>query len=369
MKVRNAPGNLTEILGQNVSSIYHVLYRTTDSYDMPSWAVTTLLVPTNPLTVNGSMSMMSYLIPYNTVNVDYSPSYALDSLFSLGYRDILPSLARGWYVNIPDFEGPEAAFTVSVEAAHATLDSILAASAAESSLKNQHVRSALWGYSGGSLPSEFAAEILPYYAPDIDLVGSAIGGLLPNISHTLEHVSGTLYTGLSPLALLGVAQRYPEVRDYLDRDLKDCGPYNKTTFLATRDQTTNDAYGTFAGQEIEEYFKDGDEYLAATELDAAIDRNWHMGSYFTPRTPLYFYKAIQDEMSPIQATDDLVAKYCADGAAVLYERNTVGNHLDEYTNGRLSAFNWLVSALEGTLESDYGTDGCTIRNVTESVEQ
>jgi hypothetical protein len=365
LRIRPAKDSLIAALGKNASAIYNILYRTSDSFDNPSWAVTTLLVPPEPLHNNGT-SLLSYQIPYNTLNLDYSPSYALDTQFASAFSDIIPSLSRGWYVNIPDFEGPRAAFSVSVEEAHATLDSIRAAIAAGNGLRSD-TRVALWGYSGGTLPSEFAAEIAPYYAPDINLVGVAIGGLLANVTNALVTIDGQSYAGLSILTTLGLATSYPEVQSYLDTTLKPSGPYNATEFFSAKSLATFDAFARFANQSIGNYFTTGDSWLNAAALKPAISRNWQMGKYFTPQVPLYIYKAIHDEMSPVADTDAVVQKYCVDGANILYERNTVGLHQDEYTNGNAPAYAWLVSVLEGTYGSLYETVGCTIRDVTVSV--
>ncbi|OJJ06463.1 hypothetical protein ASPVEDRAFT_326696 [Aspergillus versicolor CBS 583.65] len=365
--LRIRPGNdsLLPALGTNLSSVWTVLYRTTDSFDKPSWAVTTLLVPSKPLLANGTR-LLSYQIPYNTNNVDYSPSYTLESQFASAFSDLTPALSRGWYVNIPDFEGPRAAFSVSVEAAHATLDSIRAVINVDRGL-TQQTRVALWGYSGGSMPSEFSAEIAPYYAPEIDLVGVAIGGLVTNVTNALDVVDGTFYAGLNMLAILGVSARYPEVEAYLDTTLKSDGPYNKTSFLSAGKMATFEAFSFFANQSVSDYFSNGEAYLDAPQLRPARERNWQMGAYFTPRAPLYVYKAIQDELSPVGDTDVLVDNYCTDGANILYERNTVGSHQDEYVYGSASAYAWLVSVLEGRYAKVYNPVGCTIRDVTVSV--
>lgn len=100
LRIRPAKDSLIAALGKNASAIYNILYGTSDSFDKPSWAVTTLLVPPEPLHNNGT-SLLSYQIPYNTVNLDYSPSYTLDAQFASAFSDIIPSLSRGWYVNIP----------------------------------------------------------------------------------------------------------------------------------------------------------------------------------------------------------------------------------------------------------------------------
>ena len=106
LRSRTAPGNLTSVIG-NCSAAYNVLYRTTDSNNKPTWAVTTLLVPP-PISAcslprRGDGSLLSYQIPYDSANLDQSPSY---QLYEEPPADIADSLGKGWFVNVPDYEGP-----------------------------------------------------------------------------------------------------------------------------------------------------------------------------------------------------------------------------------------------------------------------
>ena len=72
---------------------------------------------------------------------------------------------------------------------------------------NDIPRYALWGYSGGAVASEFAAELQVRYAPELQFAGVAIGGLTPNISSIRDLVDGTLLAGLTPSWL------HPELAD------------------------------------------------------------------------------------------------------------------------------------------------------------
>jgi Secretory lipase len=130
LRVRAAPGNLTSVVA-NSSLAYNILYRTTNSQHKPAWAVTSLFVPSSPSksTFDGSnntrvgSALLSYQIPYDSADVDASPSY---SLYSGSPPDIAMALGHGWYVNLPDFEGPLASFTADVQSSYATLDSVRA---------------------------------------------------------------------------------------------------------------------------------------------------------------------------------------------------------------------------------------------------
>jgi hypothetical protein len=115
LRLRSAPGNLTSIIG-NCSAAYNILYRTTDSQYKPSWAVTTLYLPSvqhsRPNASLGEKALLSYQVPYNSVDVDSSPSYAF---YSGPFPEIGLALGQGWFVNVPDFEGPLASNIANIE--------------------------------------------------------------------------------------------------------------------------------------------------------------------------------------------------------------------------------------------------------------
>lgn len=79
LRIRHAPGNATAIVA-NSSAIYNIVYRTTDSDYKPSFAVTTLFVPSENVsssTNSSQSSLLSIQIAYNSAWVDSSPSYAI----------------------------------------------------------------------------------------------------------------------------------------------------------------------------------------------------------------------------------------------------------------------------------------------------
>lgn len=359
LRLRSAAANLTDVVG-NCSAAYNILYRTTDSRYNASWAVTTLFVP-EPLAsaTNDNSALLSYQIPYDSADVDSSPSYAL---YSSPPADIGLALGQGWYVNVPDYEGPLAAFTAGVQSGHATLDSVRAVLETGFGLSSS-VRYALWGYSGGALASEWAAELQVQYAPELNFSGAALGGLTPNVTSVMNSVTGTGFAGLIPSSLLGVLTQYPEAESQLLSVLKTSGQYNKTTFLSASNMTLVQAILTFEGQTIADYFVDGEADLNTTMEQLIVDSDGLMGYHGVPQMPLFAYKAIADEVSNITDTDALVDKYCEVGARILYQRNTRGGHSVEAQNSDAAAFFWLSNVLNGVTVPS----GCTIQDVTRNV--
>ncbi|KAJ5929276.1 hypothetical protein N7454_007124 [Penicillium verhagenii] len=361
LRIRSAPGNLTTLV--NASAAYNIVYRTTDSRYNPSWAVTTVFVPLNPRREKTS-SLLSYQIAYDSHDLDASPSYAM---YASPPTDVILALEEGWYVNVPDYEGPLASFTAGVQSGHATLDSIrsiLYAEDARLDLETESSLIALWGYSGGALASEWATELQVQYAPELTIAGAALGGLTPNITSVMDTVSGGYSAGLIPEAILGIASQYPATYKYLVGQLNAEGKYNRTTFLAAAKMTLSEASEFFVLEDVFDYFVDGEATFKAAVVQHALNRDGYMGYHGVPQTPIYAYKAINDEVSPIADTDALVERYCGVGVNILYERNTIGGHSAEGLNGHASALAFVAAVLGGTYSKTYETTGCTIKNVT-----
>lgn len=85
-----------------------------------------------------------------------------------------------------------------------------------------------------------------------------------------------------------------------------------------------------------------------------------LGFHGIPEAPLFIYKAIQDRITSIEDTDDLVKKWREVCVDIIYERNTVGTHIQEAANGRDRAVNFLVNALTGR----QAYNGVIVRDVT-----
>lgn len=181
----------------NISTTYQILFRTTDAIGKPAAAVTTLFVPSNP----DPQKLLSYQFPYDTPNADCAPSYA----FRLGDPQGIPTpqgialvllmisaVNKGWYVSMPDHEGLTAALNVVPVQGHATLDALRASlrSGSVTGL-SPNAGAATWGYSGGALAGDAAAELQGSYAPELNLVGSAFGGI--GLGSTIEPINAAAH--------------------------------------------------------------------------------------------------------------------------------------------------------------------------------
>jgi hypothetical protein len=321
--------------------------------------------------------LVSYQIPYNSPTVDASPSWTLATELNSTFSDIAALLEQGWYVSVTDFEGPNATFAVGLAEGHAVLDGLRAVTESSSSpaTGTKAWKIGLWGYSGGSIASEFAAELRATYAPEIEIAGVAVGGLPTPVTAVLEAVNESPYAGLIVSGLWGYANAFPAVESYLLSRLTDEAKASGN-FTAGRNLTIDKIFVTYFYVDVYSYFIGGeDDILSNPLLQHFWDTQGAMGAHGLPDMPMYVYKAIDDLLAPVQDTDALVDKYCAEGKAaearkeggvqILYERNTIGGHVAEESNADAAAVEFLSKAINGKLGAGWlGSSGCVVRNVT-----
>jgi Secretory lipase len=194
-----------------------LLYRSTGQRGQATTNVTSILKPPVAL---GTPRLVSYQSFYDSLNPDDEPSYQIaggglsigGAIPQLESGLVSPLLLAGYTVAVPDTEGQAADFAAGPEYGYNTIDGLRAAANASASTGvNASTKVGLIGYSGGAIATEWAAELAPSYAPDVDrdIVGSAIGGVLVDPAHNLHYVDGTpIWAGVMPMAIVGVARAF-----------------------------------------------------------------------------------------------------------------------------------------------------------------
>lgn len=198
-------------------SAVQLLYRSTGQLGQPTVNVTSILKP--PLALGGP-KLVSYQSFYDSLNQDDEPSYAISggglsiggAIPQLESGLVKPLLLAGYTIAVPDTEGQAADFAAGPEYGYNTIDGLRAAVNASSSTGvNAATKVGLIGYSGGAIATEWAAELAPSYAPDVNsrIIGSAMGGVLVDPAHNLHYVEGTpIWAGVMPMAIIGVARAF-----------------------------------------------------------------------------------------------------------------------------------------------------------------
>lgn len=329
---------------------WQLMYRTTDLFEQPSVAVTTVILPFNA-DPNRSRPLVSLQFYYDSANPDCSPSFVLqqgaglpgiEGIHSQSELIALAALvSQGWAVSIPDYEGLDGHLAVPREPGYMTLDGIRAAERfAPLGLDGANTPVAMWGYSGGGMSSGWAAELQPTYAPELNVQGIAMGAPVSDVQ-ALLHTNGSMVSSLIGIGLSSLHKAYPKFREtadqYLTPEGKDmvnrvnsqCLPRNALTLM----------------------FKDYQriltipipEFLALPAIREVFDDTVLGRS--APTAPTFVYQGVFDEAVPIFTTDRMVQQYCAQGASVIYKRDHLSEHLSLPSLGMADTFNWLKSRL------------------------
>jgi Secretory lipase len=192
-----------------------LLYRSTSQTGNATVNVTSVIQP--PIQLEKT-KVISYQSAYDSLNQNHEPSYAISGGLTLGgvvnnveLAIFGPFLAEGYTVIVPDTEGQRADFAAGPEYGMNTLDSIRAAFDSRTVALPSDARVAMLGYSGGAIATEWAAELAPTYAPDVNarMIGAAMGGVLVHPAHNLHYVEGTpIWAGVMPMAIVGIARAF-----------------------------------------------------------------------------------------------------------------------------------------------------------------
>ncbi|OAA71773.1 Lipase, secreted [Akanthomyces lecanii RCEF 1005] len=349
IRVRKPPSPIAALglAPANIEDAWQILFRTNDNLDNATATVLTVLVPHKA----DFSKLLSYQVAEDAAYANCAPSYAfqlksatsgfLGTIITQAELLLIESaLARGWVVIVPDHEGPSGAFLANKLAGQATLDGVRAAlNSANTTGIAKDPTIALWGYSGGSLASAFAAELQPSYAPELKIAGIALGGTVPSIPPVITSTDSTAKAGLIPTGMLGLAHQYPELQEILDGQIL---PEFKDSFDKVVRQCFVADILSFLNKNITAMVRDAG--VLGREPAASILAANALGKQ-TPTIPLFVYKAVRDEVSPVSDTDALVANYCSRGATVTYQRDMTSDHGGLAIVGAAKALSWLIDVM------------------------
>lgn len=309
--------------GTAVSGAYQLMYRSTGQKGQPTAAVTTVLIPRNaPAT---GRKLLSYQSFYDSLTLNCTPSYLTvrGTLFEENNLD--PVLREGVVVVLSDYEGLQSQWIAGRNTAHGVLDGIRAAIKFDKTGLAPDTRIGMMGFSGGGHATGWAAEMAPEYAPELNIVGAAMGGVPANVGNVARKVDGTLFAGVYLGAVVGLSRAYPEIdpqKYATPAGLEAIADMGNRCLLGML-QGQPEMLFKYAFQRSTKYLKDAN-FLDLPEIAAIIQEN-NMGSR-TPKTPLYVYEGTLDEIMPIKDVDELVKTYCAAGVKVQYNR-VINDHL------------------------------------------
>ena len=324
-----------------------VLYRTTGELGQPTATVATVLKPVLPVPTR----IVSYQTAYDALGSECDPSYTLqggNSSYSTAQDEeqiILGYLAAGYTVVVPDYEGEQLDWGAGQESGYGTLDGIRAAETLTGA--DPHTTPVgIVGYSGGSIATEFASELAPTYAPELDLVGTAAGGVPVDFWHNLAYINGSpSWSGVIPAVLVGLGRAFDiDIGPYLS-------PYGASIESQVETGCINNFLGSWPGLTYQQLLAPQYQDIYSirplvTTLDHLI-----MSDTGTPKGPLLLgvgnADGTGDGVMVAKDVQALAYTYCRRGVSVQFGQYNGDDHTEAAIPFEQAAFTFLTERLAG----------------------
>ncbi|MBO9532430.1 MAG: triacylglycerol lipase [Solirubrobacteraceae bacterium] len=338
-------------------------YRTTSQTGKPVLNVTSVIKPPWQF---GPAKLLSYQSAYDSLNPADQPSshfaggITLGGMFNAAEAALTASwLLKGYTLAVPDTEGQQANFAAGPEYGRNTLDGLRATYASPAVGLPAATKTGLLGYSGGAIATEWAAELAPKYAPDVNakLIGAAFGGVLVNPARNLHYIDGsTIWAGVMPMAIIGAARSFEiDLKPYLTE-------YGLKVYEQMKDDSIIQVLGAYSGLTWSKLAKP--EYPSPETIPdyVKVVNQLIMGTGGTPTIPLYIgegnrgdYEGTPNNKPGIGAGDGvmvagdvrtLARQYCAKGTQLFY-REYAASHVGTMVSWLPSAQSWLENRFDG----------------------
>ena len=314
---------------------HQLLYRTNGvNEDTPMATVVSVLVPEKYdhdkiVTVNAYQDSFSDKC---------APSYTLQKgaqlfknlAFTYQQLFMLTLLNEGWVVVIPDHEGPDSAFASGFVEGHAVLDAVRATLKFDKVNLKKNAKVIGYGYSGGALATGWAAALHSSYAPDLNVVGWALGGTVANVKEWFKYIDGSAGAGFVMAGIGGIVESYKELGWI--KDMRTSA--GKKAWKDSQGLCMLENLWHFSDEKIlsSKYFKYGDTYLDNDDVTSVLD-TLTLGSdnNLTPSAPMYMFHASHDEVVPYWMALDAAQNWCRNGAKIHFVTNTGGEMVHQNT--------------------------------------
>jgi len=322
---------------------YQVLYRSTSATDSADAVSGTVLVPPTPWTGQGPRPVVAYAMGTQGLADECAPSYHLRNGDEVEIAFLVQSMLKGWAVAITDYEGlgtpGRHTYAVGRSAGRALLDVARAATRLPQAGLDPRAPIGAFGYSQGGQAAGFAGELQPAYAPELNLVGVAEGGVPADLNEVAEFNDGNLGSSLVLGAASGYSAAYPELplaeflnargREVLAKVENSCvvelalaAPFTRLNDLTTRPDLIKDA-----------------------SWQARLGQNT-LGTV-RPGAPVYLYHGTLDELIPYSTARNLKSRYCGLGVDLQWTALPLAGHIGAISLWGGNALNWLGDRFAG----------------------
>ncbi|MFC5721944.1 lipase family protein [Streptomyces gamaensis] len=339
--VSATPTSFHPLPGQPTNTrAWHVVYRSTTAKGAPNTVAGTVIVPRDGRT--GPRPLITYAVGTVGLGHQCAPSAGFPYGTTVEANLIQLLTLRGWAVAVTDYEGLGTpgthTYTVGAAEGHAVLDMARAALRLPQAGLGPDTPVGIMGYSQGGQAGSWAAELHDTYAPELDVKGTATGGVPADLLKTADYNNGGIGAGLILMAAVGQDAAYPELR--LDSYLNDEGRAY-VAFMKHNCVAVNTAAALFK------------RISDVTVRNPLYEPDWQrvlrlstLGTH-APDHPVYLYHGVIDELIPYAVGKQLRSDWCARDVSVQWTSLPLGEHVAGAIAGAVPAADWLAERFAG----------------------
>ncbi|RZQ63292.1 lipase family protein [Amycolatopsis suaedae] len=322
---------------------WQLMYRSTSATGKANAVVGTLLVPPIPWT-SGPRPLVTYAVGTHGIGDSCAPSFLLRNGIENEVALLAQQLSKGWAVVVTDYEGLGTpgthTYATGPAEGHAVLDAARAAQTVPGTGVSKDSEVGVFGYSQGGQAAAFAGELQPSYAPELNLVGVAAGGVPGDLEAVAKFNDGGPAFGLVLGAALGLATAYPDVP--FEQILNDRG---RSAVERISGACTIELGAAAPFARLRDFVTVADP-LADPRWQARLADN--KAGEREPGAPLYLYHGTLDELIPFSVGTALRDRYCGAGATVQWQAFPLLEHIGGVSVGGPVATEWLGQRFAGT---------------------
>ncbi|MCD6061190.1 MAG: Triacylglycerol lipase, partial [Moraxellaceae bacterium] len=351
LKYRSATVNLGN--GAPAVQAWNVLYRSTDSLGAPNVVSGTVIVPATAWSGTGARPIIGYAVGTHGLAQGCAPSLQMARGSDYEAANIAAALKAGYAVLVSDYAGyttgSSPTYLAGKSQGQAVLDLFRAASLVPGAGLSASAKTAIWGFSQGGQSAAWAGEIKSTYAPGLNLVGIAAGGVPADFINTAGYLDDS--TGASFLlgGIIGLATQYP-AQIPLDTYTNDAG---KAAVAEGKQGCVFDTLFPFMNHAVAEYTvgnKPLNDFFAIPSINQAVTaQNLGAGK---PAAPLLQYHGRADEFIPIAQHVALKRKYCSKFANTTFHVYP-SEHIVTQFQAAPTVLSWLADRFAG--KTTFGT--------------
>ena len=325
---------------------WNVLYRSTNARNVANAVTGTVFVPTARWTGSGARPIVTYAVGTHGLAQACAPSQQFAAGTDYETANIVAALKAGYAVVVTDYagytNGATPTYLAGASQGHAALDIVKAAAQIPNVGIAATSKVAIWGYSQGGQTAAWAGELKDSYAPTLNVVGVAAGGVPGDFIRTANNLDARNGAGFLLSATIGLSTEYPDLIPF-DALANDAG---LEAAAKGKQICVFEALFTFMNHGIVEYTGLPLNLLVTLPT---IKQALNLQSLGATKisSPVYQYHGQTDWAIPLDQAYDLKKKYCALGTNVRFDVYPGAEHIIAQFQAAPTVLGWLGDRFAG----------------------